>query len=95
MVHIVAAGACTIRADQAGDGTYTAAPPVDRSFTIAGTNATVPPSDTLAPPGAQGERRTIPVPVRILFLGTGNGFLLLLNLRRRRHDTRLGRPPSE
>ena len=34
-VTIVAAGTCTIRASQAGNGTYSAAPDVDRSFTVA------------------------------------------------------------
>lgn len=33
-VHLVAAGTCTIRASQAGDSNYNAAPNVDRSFTI-------------------------------------------------------------
>jgi hypothetical protein len=31
---IVAAGECTVRATQPGDGTWAAAPPVDRSFTV-------------------------------------------------------------
>jgi hypothetical protein len=33
-VTIVAAGTCTVRASQAGDVSFTAAPPVDRSFSI-------------------------------------------------------------
>ncbi|MEY2539192.1 MAG: hypothetical protein QOG67_2932 [Verrucomicrobiota bacterium] len=35
-VHLTAAGSCTITASQAGDSNYTAATPVDQSFTIAG-----------------------------------------------------------
>jgi len=34
-VHISAAGSCTITANQAGNGQYTPAPPVQQSFTIA------------------------------------------------------------
>lgn len=34
MVHLVAAGTCTIRASQAGDTSYTAAPNMDQSFTV-------------------------------------------------------------
>lgn len=33
-IHIVSAGTCTIRASQAGDSTYNAAPDVDQSFTV-------------------------------------------------------------
>ena len=38
MVHIVAAGPCTVRASQASDSNYNAAPNVDQSFTIGGWN---------------------------------------------------------
>ena len=41
----VSAGTCTINADQAGDGTYLAAPQVTRSFTV---NAVVPSAPTAA-----------------------------------------------
>jgi Bacterial Ig-like domain (group 3) len=37
MITISAAGACTIRASQAGDATYSAAAPVDQSFTVSST----------------------------------------------------------
>ncbi|MGE0822041.1 MAG: hypothetical protein AB7G75_03545 [Candidatus Binatia bacterium] len=40
-VHIVSAGTCTLRASQAGDSSYNAAPNVDQSFTINKANATV------------------------------------------------------
>ncbi|MBI2030141.1 hypothetical protein HYT05_00800, partial [Candidatus Kaiserbacteria bacterium] len=40
-VHIVSAGTCTIRASQAGDSTYNAAPDVDQSFTVATKTLTV------------------------------------------------------
>jgi hypothetical protein len=43
-VHIVATGPCTIRASQAGDGSYDAAPTVDQSFTIAKKTASVTPN---------------------------------------------------
>jgi MBG domain (YGX type)/Bacterial Ig-like domain (group 3)/Chlamydia polymorphic membrane protein (Chlamydia_PMP) repeat len=33
-LHVVAAGSCTIDADQAGDGSYNAAPQVEQTFTI-------------------------------------------------------------
>lgn len=33
-VHIVSAGTCTVRASQAGNGSYSAAPNVDQSFTV-------------------------------------------------------------
>jgi hypothetical protein len=33
-VTLVAAGACTIQADQAGDGTYAPAAPVQQSFNV-------------------------------------------------------------
>jgi hypothetical protein len=39
-VHIVAAGPCTVRASQAGDSNYYAAPNVDQSFTIGAWNLT-------------------------------------------------------
>ncbi|PYJ65013.1 MAG: hypothetical protein DME76_18940 [Verrucomicrobia bacterium] len=39
-VHIVAAGTCTIRASQAGDANYYAAPNVDQSLTIGAWNLT-------------------------------------------------------
>ncbi|MBI2778096.1 MAG: S8 family serine peptidase, partial [Chloroflexi bacterium] len=42
-VTIVAAGTCTIAADQAGNGNYNAAPQVTRSFTIAKKSVTVTP----------------------------------------------------
>src|ERR1051326_6840253 len=41
LVHIVAAGTCTIAADQAGDNNYKAAPQVTQSFTIAKANQTI------------------------------------------------------
>src|SRR5262249_13883442 len=40
-VHIVTSGTCTIRATQPGDGTYSAAPAVDRGFTVAKAALTV------------------------------------------------------
>src|SRR2546425_1765904 len=43
-VHIVAAGTCTIRASQAGNGNYNAAPTVDQSFTINQKAASVTPN---------------------------------------------------
>ena len=39
--HLGRAGTCTIQADQAGNGTYNAAPPVARSFNV--TNVVIPP----------------------------------------------------
>lgn len=39
--HIVAAGTCTIRASQAGDATYAAAPNVNQSFTVAKASQTI------------------------------------------------------
>ncbi len=39
MVTLVGAGTCTLRAAQAGNATYSAAPNVDRSFTISSTGA--------------------------------------------------------
>jgi hypothetical protein len=39
--HIVSAGSCTIRASQAGNDTYFAAPDVDRTFTINAANQTI------------------------------------------------------
>ena len=38
-VNLLAVGTCTVRADQAGNGTYAAAPSVDRSFAITATGA--------------------------------------------------------
>ena len=40
-VHIASAGTCTIRASQAGNANYNAAPNVDRTFTIDKANAVV------------------------------------------------------
>ena len=40
-VHIVASGSCTIRASQAGNADYTAAPNVDQAFTIGKATAVV------------------------------------------------------
>ncbi|MBI5004416.1 peptidoglycan-binding protein [Candidatus Kaiserbacteria bacterium] len=40
-VHIVSAGTCTIRASQAGDSTYNAAPDVDQPFAVAQKSLTV------------------------------------------------------
>ncbi|MBI3756692.1 MAG: hypothetical protein HY267_01820, partial [Deltaproteobacteria bacterium] len=40
-VHIVAAGTCTIRASQAGNSSYNAAPNVDQSFTISKATPTI------------------------------------------------------
>lgn len=39
-VTLVASGACTIRATQAGDASYAPAPPVDRSFSVVGPGQT-------------------------------------------------------
>jgi hypothetical protein len=41
-VHLTGVGSCTITATQAGDANYNAAPPVARSFTIAGPACSVP-----------------------------------------------------
>ena len=41
MVHLTGAGACTIRASQPGDSNYSAAPDVDRSFTIDAASQTI------------------------------------------------------
>ena len=38
-VSLLSVGTCTVRADQAGNGTYAAAPSVDRSFAITATGA--------------------------------------------------------
>lgn len=40
-VHLIATGTCTIRASQAGNATYNAATPVDRSFTVNASTSTV------------------------------------------------------
>jgi hypothetical protein len=50
-VHIAGAGNCTVRASQAGNADYNAAPDVDRPFTIAKANQTVIVT-TLAPVSA-------------------------------------------
>jgi outer membrane protein OmpA-like peptidoglycan-associated protein len=47
-VTLIAEGTCTVQADQAGDGTYAAATPVTRSFTV--TPAPVAPPAPPAPP---------------------------------------------
>ena len=41
-MHLTGVGSCTITATQGGDGNYNAAPPVARSFTIAGPACSVP-----------------------------------------------------
>jgi hypothetical protein len=40
-IHIVGAGTCTVTANQAGNDNYNAAPPVERSFTIAKADQTI------------------------------------------------------
>ena len=45
-VTITGAGSCTVTASQAGGGNYTAAPPVERSFSIAKAHATISMVDT-------------------------------------------------
>jgi hypothetical protein len=40
-VHITAAGSCTVRASQGGNGNYNAAAPVDQSFSIAKADQTI------------------------------------------------------
>ncbi|HXJ37943.1 MAG TPA: kelch repeat-containing protein, partial [Bryobacteraceae bacterium] len=47
--HIVATGTCTINADQSGDTTFSAAPQVARSFTVAKANQTI----TFGAPGGK------------------------------------------
>ncbi len=49
-LHVVAAGSCTIQADQAGDDYYNAAPQVERTFTIAKADQTI---DFTAPTGVR------------------------------------------
>lgn len=43
---LAAAGTCTVTAGQAGDGTYSAADPVARSFTVTSAPSTTPPTDS-------------------------------------------------
>ena len=98
-VHIAAAGTCTIQADQAGNGTYGAAPPVDRSFSVARANAepsptdtitpsptdmiTPPPTSTITPPVSSGGSASFSLAMLIGLLAAGV-VLLMLQPRRRR-----------
>ena len=52
---LVAAGTCTLSASQAGNASFSAAAPVVRTFSVAASNGTVLPSQTItfASPGAQ------------------------------------------
>ena len=60
-VSFVGAGTCTIRADQAGNGTYQAAPQVQQSFTVAST----------PPPSTQSITFTSTVPAAAVVGGAG------------------------
>ena len=40
-MHVAAGGTCTVRASQAGDGSYNPASDVDQSFTVAKANQTI------------------------------------------------------
>ena len=76
-VHIVAAGTCTIGADQAGDGTYDPAPSVDQGFTVvAGAVATAPPTSTVSPPRIAGGQASLLLAGLFACLALGGGLLL-------------------
>jgi hypothetical protein len=57
-ITLVASGTCTVRADQAGDATYSAAPPVSQSFTVSKSAQTI----TFA---ALADKTTVQSPVTV------------------------------